>query len=103
MAARSPFLRRTSQDDPGFEDPASDPEMQAMAQVWAHPEDLHLYPVRLPALCRQISHQRMGVIYMILICLCAPAHLLGVPALDWDIALSLGRPTVRVHFLFFLL
>ena len=23
----------------------ADPQMQAMAQVWAHPEDLPLYPV----------------------------------------------------------
>ena len=47
MAARSPFMQRASADGEGSSGHcAADPDMQAMAQVWAHPEDLHLYPVR---------------------------------------------------------
>ncbi len=45
VAARSLFLRRESSEDLGSQE-AADPDMQAMAQVWGHPEDLHLYPVR---------------------------------------------------------
>lgn len=45
VAARSHFLRRESSDELASQQ-AADPDMQAMAQVWGHPEDLHLYPVR---------------------------------------------------------
>ncbi|BDA48870.1 hypothetical protein COCOBI_12-5530 [Coccomyxa sp. Obi] len=43
VAARSHFLRRETSEDLGSQE-AADPDMQAMAQVWGHPEDLHLYP-----------------------------------------------------------
>ena len=36
-----------------------DNEMEAMAKVWAHPEDLHLFPVRPPALkilCQRLTN-----------------------------------------------
>ena len=47
VVARSPFMQRASADgEAGSASCAADPDMQAMAQVWAHPEDLHLYPVR---------------------------------------------------------
>lgn len=47
VVARSPFMQRASADGEASSGHcAADPDMQAMAQVWAHPEDLHLYPVR---------------------------------------------------------
>jgi hypothetical protein len=49
VAARSAFMQRESQDGGGTLD-EHDPDMEAMARVWAYPEDLHLYPVS--ALCR---------------------------------------------------
>ena len=59
------ILQRPSRDGEAAQEYA-DPQMQAMAQVWAHPEDLPLYPVspffphlfserRLSRFCRRCS------------------------------------------------
>lgn len=47
VTTRTTLLQGSSKDG-GALGEATDPQMQAMAQVWAHPEDLPLYPVRPP-------------------------------------------------------
>lgn len=44
VSTRTTVLQRSSRDGEAMQEYA-DPQMQAMAQVWAHPEDLPLYPV----------------------------------------------------------
>lgn len=44
VSTRTTVLQRSSKDGDAAQEYA-DPQMQAMAQVWAHPEDLPLYPV----------------------------------------------------------
>ncbi len=44
VSTRTTLLQRSSRDGEAMQEYA-DPQMQAMAQVWAHPEDLPLYPV----------------------------------------------------------